>query len=633
MAGLVATTTAQRSDLKHALPADTIAFFSLPDLDSSVQQLLDMPLLRMWGQKELQEFLAPALAELNKQWQQGLQQAEALQEQGGLPFAPQDLLQLRLYGMTAALTHLTLPTAADPEPDLGVLLHCDFGPSAPLWKKVIEFALQQLEAEIGAELVKSESEAAGVKVMTWQPAGPAAAGEATPRKGLGLNLAWVGDGILVGTTTDLVRTTLDALASKSKVLTESPKYKAVGANIDVAGAEIELFCNVQRGYETLFDVLEFVAANVPDFPPEISVAGLDRALDALGMKAIKAAGASSIYQKNKAISKSYVLCPAPERKGFVADGTKDLDLSVLKWVPRKATSCSAGTMNLTAVWDSLIGAVKAYDPDVAEQGLAQLAEVEKQLGFTIRDDLFGAFGDQVLQWSMPMQGIPGMGGGTLINALFLVHMKDQDRLLKCLKGLSQLAKGHFEFDSNTRDDITTYYIKLNVDLSDVLPVSVPLDMVQPVFGFQGDYMVLGFSRADVRKTIKAMAAEKPESETIRANKEFAAMLSEVATERLTAVSFSDNRASFDNIYGLAYGLTPFVPEDFPLDMQKLPDEGAFLSQHLFPSVSHSHTDGNGFATMNVGPFGPELGILILGLALTAGAGFAITQQRGMMRGR
>ena len=57
--------------------------------------------------------------------------------------------------------------------------------------------------------------------------------------------------------------------------------------------------------------------------------------------------------------------------------------------------------------DAMLGALRAYDPKVAEDAMAQLAEMEKEIGFNMRDDLFGAIGDSVVTWAMPMTDITG----------------------------------------------------------------------------------------------------------------------------------------------------------------------------------------------------------------------------------
>lgn len=611
--GSIAVLPAQRSDLKHALPADTILLVTMPDLDTSVRELLDMPLMRMWRQSELQGFLKPALAELDKQWKAGMEQAKAAHDNGMLPFPPEDLLQLRLYGASFGLTGFRLVggEGTEPMPDLGLVAHLDFGPSAPMWKKVIEFGVQQIEAQTAGMLQKSETAVGATKLTSWT----------LPNLELGLNLAWVGDGIVIGTRPKEMQATLAALASKTKLLTETASYKAVAANLDTKGAEVEMYANHERLFGSLFELLRFVEANAPNVPEQFSADGIERACDALGLKSLKAMGSTASYQSGKGVTKSYTLCPAPLRKGLMADGSKNLDLDVLKWVPKKAIGVNASTLNITAIWDSLVGAMGAYDEGLAKQMMGQLGQVEKKLGFTIRDDLCGAFGSQMVSWSLPMAGVPGMGGGSLFSGMYLVQVKDAERVVKCLNGLRDMSNGMLEFGENKREDLTTYYVKINAEMPNDIPINI-LDMFTPVFGFQNGYMVLGFARSDVRKTMTAMAGEKADAESIRSNKEFAEMLGQLKADSLTSVSFADLRASCNNLYELIYPFSFMVPEDLPLDVKELPDEGTFLAKHLFPSVSYSYTDGNGFTSNSVSPFGPEL--MAMGVALGLGVAVGTT---------
>ncbi|HLU40070.1 MAG TPA: hypothetical protein VK081_11855, partial [Planctomycetota bacterium] len=459
---------------------------------------------------------------------------------------------------------------------------------------------------------------------TWQP-------EGVP---ISLNLAWLGDGIVFSTSQRVVQNVLTALAEKKEVLTAAKEYRAVAANVGDPDAEVEAFLNIERGMNTLFGVLDKIAQNEADFPEEIDLQGIRRAVDALGLSAVKAFGGTSTYKGNAAVSKSYILCPAPERRGLVADGSKNLDLDCLKWVPKKAVTCSATTLNLTAVWDALVDAVRAYDEQAAEGLLAHLGGVEKQMGFSIRDDLCGAFGSQMVTWSLPMQGMPGLGGGSLYNGMILVQMRDHERLLKVLESLKQVAGAMLDFGSNTRDDLTTYYVKLRGDAFADAFAGMPfnpgdlLEMLTPVFAFQNGYMVLGFSRSDVRRTVRAMTEGLGENEDIRANKAFADVLKSLDAERLVSLSFSDNRTSFESFYEMAYGFTAMVPDTVPLDMASLPDDGSFLGQHLFPSISYSYSDGNGFSSTQHGPFGPEMG-LVIGAAIGAGAAAGVATAQEM----
>lgn len=619
-AALLAGLPAQRSDLKRALPADTIVMMSMPDLDTSIRELLDMPLMRMWRQDEVQGFLKPALAEFDKQWGAMMAQAKDAHEQGMLPFAPDDLLKLRLYGASVGLTGFRLVggEGAEPMPDFGMVLHLDFGPSAPMWKKVIDFGLAQIEEQSAGMLQKSEATVGATKLTSWN----------VPNMDLGLNLAWLGDGIVFGTRTKEVQSVIAGLAAKdvsANSLVGSAHYKTVAKKLDTQGAEVEMFVNHERLFGTVFDLLRFVEANAPDVPEQFSADGIERACTALGLLSVKATGATSTYQGGKAVSKSYALSPAPERKGLMADGSKNLDLDVLKWVPKKAIGVNATTINMSAWWDALTGAIKAYDEGLAKQLMGQLAEVEKKLAFTVRDDLCGAFGSQMVSWDLRMEGMPGVGGGSLMSGMYLVQVKDAEKVVKCLNGLRDAFGGTIEFGENKRDDLTTYFVKFNVEMPQDIPFNV-FDLITPHFGFQSGYMVLGFARSDVRKTMTAMANQKPDAESIRSNKEFADMIGQLKVDGLTSVSFSDFRARCNNIYELIYPFSFMVPKEAPLDMEKLPDEGGFLSQHLFPSVSNSYTDGNGFTTTSVSPFGPEM-MAVAGALGVAAVGFGASQVR------
>src|SRR5688500_7818584 len=86
---------AQKSDLKKALPPSTMLFVSMPDLDSSIQEMMTMPLVKMWHEEEVQAFFAEGLKWARGEWDKNLAQARKAHQQGMLPFNPDELLKLR----------------------------------------------------------------------------------------------------------------------------------------------------------------------------------------------------------------------------------------------------------------------------------------------------------------------------------------------------------------------------------------------------------------------------------------------------------------------------------------------------------------------------------------------------------
>lgn len=80
--------------------------------------------------------------------------------------------------------------------------------------------------------------------------------------------------------------------------------------------------------------------SAPNFPPELDVDGVERAIVALGLRSFDAIGATWHYRSDRAVSDSFVSMPADARTGLTAGVSKPLDLSFLKRVPKDAVSFS-----------------------------------------------------------------------------------------------------------------------------------------------------------------------------------------------------------------------------------------------------------------------------------------------------
>ena len=135
--GLSLAAAAQTSVLPY-LPKDTIIAVSAPDLATSVQRFQQMPLAKMWAEEEVQNFVADLEAMVHGKIEALLQQGREMHEQGQLPVDPDQVMKLRMRGVTMALTHLELAKGDfGPEPRIGFVLHLDFGETAPQWNSLV----------------------------------------------------------------------------------------------------------------------------------------------------------------------------------------------------------------------------------------------------------------------------------------------------------------------------------------------------------------------------------------------------------------------------------------------------------------------------------------------------------------
>ena len=264
--------------------------------------------------------------------------------------------------------------------------------------------------------------------------------------------------------------------------------------------------------------------------------------------------------------------------------------------------------------DSVKG-MQAYNPDMAQMMLAQLAEMENQLGFSVRGDLLGSLGDHYISWSMPM--------GTITSApemAYLIKVNSEEKLIGALKNMAALSQGMVELEEATKRGLKSYQLLVNFDPMDGMGMN-PFEMFQPTFAFKDGYMVMGFSASDVKRVFKRMDRDDNPKGDIRSNKEFMAVQDQFP-EGITSMGFVDNKASFESTYQMATGMLAFVPmpEDVPVDMSMIP-ESETLTQHLSAGIYYTKSGANGSETVSISPFGPETWFTIGALGGAAAAGF------------
>lgn len=598
---LLAPVAAQGSILPY-LPKDTMMAMGAPDLSVSMAEFAKMPLARMWAEQEVQAFFADVMELAKKQIDEGMKQAKDMHAQGALPVDPEQLMKLRVNGFAFAITKLNMTMGErGPQPDLGFMLHLDFGDSAPAWNALIKMGLGMMEAEAGDEMTKQESKVGDVEMISYSP--PAEVGTK-----MGLNIAMVPHGILIGTLANDVRETVAAMNGKTPMLGATKHYQTTSARLDAQGAECEMFMRPDPMVDFAMNVVRM--GSEQGAMPGVDIDGIERAVKAMGLRDLGSVGMTSNYVDGKSVTRSF----SSNGAGAATAAVKTIDTAFLKWVPKDAVGFSAGTMDVMSFYDTLVRGLQAYDAELSKQMMAHLAEMEKQLGFSVRDDFFGAIGDHYITWSMPMGTIsspPEMA--------ILVKVNDEQKIVNVLKNLAKLSNGMVEIEEGEKRGVMAYQIRVNFDPTQGMGGMNPFDMFQPTFAFKQGYMVAGFSASDVKRVFQRMDRKEDEPKgDIRGNKEFAAIAASIPTG-VTSLSFTDWKSNFESLYQVATGLLAFVPmgDEVPIDMSLLPDS-ATLTKHLFASLSYTKTDAAGTESVVVSPFGPEVGLL-MGAAIGAGA--------------
>lgn len=610
LACAAAPVLAQGSILPY-LPKHTILAVSAPDLAKSLDEFHRMPLAKMWAEQETQNFLADAIALAKKKIDEGLAQAREMHAQGALPVNPDDLLKLELRGGTFAVTNLEIQMGDfGPMPKIGLVLHLEFGATAPHWHSLVSMGLGMLEGAAGPQLQKSELKVGDWTMLSFVPQDPSGIE-------MGLHLAMTPTGLLVGTLVDDVKAVADNLQKKTAGLGDAPDYRAAAKNVGADGAEIETFVRMDPLVQFGLEGLKIGLAMNPGLQ-QVDMAGIERAVQAMGLRGLGSGGATSSYVDGKAIFRSLHVSPAVAN---TTSAPKTVDTAFLKWVPKDSVGFSASTFDVLDVYDRIIKGLQAYDPDFATKTLAKLAEMETQVGFRVRDDLIGSLGDHYVSWSMPM--------GTISAApevAFLLKVSDEAKLVGSLEKIAKLTNGMVEIEAAEKRGLKTYQIHVNFDPTQGMGGVNFLEMFTPTFAFKNGYLVGGFSANDVKRVFQRMDREDDPKNDIRGNKEFAAVAASFPAG-LTSLSFTDWKAQFESFYQIATGLLAFVPigEEVPIDMSLLPDAAA-LTKHLFGAISYSRSTPEGTESVTVSPFGMEVGALLVG-AIGAAASVGVATSR------
>ncbi len=110
------------------------------------------------------------------------------------------------------------------------------------------------------------------------------------------------------------------------------------------------------------------------------------------------------------------------------------EVTLPAFIPAGILTASVSRMDFGTVYDALLGMIGKLGP-MAMMITMQIPQLEGQLGFKIRDDLFGSLADEIIQ----VQD----GNGTKESQLMGFKIKDADKLGGALEGIKRYAGAGF----------------------------------------------------------------------------------------------------------------------------------------------------------------------------------------------
>jgi hypothetical protein len=357
-----------------------------------------------------------------------------------------------------------------------------------------------------------------------------------------------------------------------------------------------------------------LGAERPSMLTYIDIAGLRRTLQpiitdpmapkimaALGIDNLQSFSGASGLDKTGMHSVALISTDGPPRGAFDLQPNKPLTIQDFEKIPANVTNATVYRLDLAYLFDQVMKGISSIDPNVQtqiEQGLAQL---EPQLGFSVRKDVLEGFGDT---WSF-YSSASEPGAMFLPGFVLTVSIRNHEGVAKALNVVVAAAnaalansgpQAPFSILEFTARGEKGHRIQFNG-----LPIPV-----QPAWVLTKDQLVIGLTPQLVAAHLGVSGTESLASnEYIKAGFEW--------SKQPISVSYSDPKAGLQMLYTLANTFGPFLTaqlasEGINFNLPPLPPLGD-LTKHLHPSVTTFSRLPNGWRTESHGviPSGIEVG--------------------------
>ena len=286
---------------------------------------------------------------------------------------------------------------------------------------------------------------------------------------------------------------------------------------------------------------------------------------------------------------------------------KPLTIDSFRRVPANATHATIVRLDLAHAFEQGLKMIEQVHPNEKQQIEAQLAQLEPQLGFSLKTDLLAALGDEWKIYSSgteaPLPIIPGL--------VLTANVRDHAKLNKAHETLVMLAKAtlaqlgpHAPFsiqDFSSRGE-KGYRLQFN-------GVPVP---VAPTWVLTKEQFIVGLTPQLVTAHLaSAGKASMADNAAVKAGFQW--------NPKPSFVSYSDPKAALQTVYALVNTFSPVVTgqlrqQGIEFNLPPLPPLSD-LEPHLAPSVTTLGRTANGWRMESHGvlPSGIETAPIVVGV--------------------
>lgn len=205
-----------------------------------------------------------------------------------------------------------------------------------------------------------------------------------------------------------------------------PSHLARHAQFSEGTADVSFYANgevlMQWLEESLTDLMKSSKSQMPIDPKAI--------FDALGTKEFQSLGFSMDLSDTQSRLDVALLHPEKPTGLLSLLRGNQTEVNLPAFMPADALSAQVMRQSLEAIYDGLLGMVNKLGP-MAMMATMQISQVEQQMGFKIKEDLFGSLDDEYVQ----------ANDGTALeqSQVMGIKVKDRAKLVGALDGLKRFV--------------------------------------------------------------------------------------------------------------------------------------------------------------------------------------------------
>ena len=366
-----------------------------------------------------------------------------------------------------------------------------------------------------------------------------------------------------------VRSTIEDLVERldkkeGKSIADNEDYRDVFD--EIGRGDVRLFVNMRSFVALMLDAMkESDELTIPENPLGVTMDGI---VAALGLEGLECMAMQMDFDK-RGMEMGLALFMS-ERKGLLSLlQASDENVSPVPFIPDDSSYASISRFDFGSMWDSIMAILMEVSPALHVMADGQIKAFEKQAGVSLRKDILGSLGDEIVSFSkidpeavLEEENLEEleMSLDAFIGEFYAISLKNADRFDQSLRTLiGALAPGAELFEERKHKGVVVRTLNAQAGVS---------------FSYAVTPKWLFLNVGDLSRMLKAISRSQKPRKSLWQRPDVAAAMEELPSE-YNQLSYTDPQVLVDLMMPLMQEAIEEASGE-SLDLKGLPDLSFFI---------------------------------------------------------